>query len=63
MGKTSGLKPGEKAPASGQYLTIGPKGGKGKEITAEKGKHLPPTNKPGSTYDFVDGTKNKSGKA
>jgi hypothetical protein len=24
MGKSSGLKPGQKAPASGQYLTIGP---------------------------------------
>lgn len=63
MGKSSGLKPGQKAPASGQYLTIGPKGGKGKEITAVKGERLPPTNTPGSTYILVDGTKNESGEA
>lgn len=63
MGKTSGLKPGQKAPVSGQYQTVGPKGGKGKEVTAVKGEPLPPTDKPGSTYNLVDGTKNKSGKA
>ncbi len=63
MAKTSGLKPGQKAPASGQYQTVGPKGGKGKEVTAVKGEPLPPTDKPGSTYNLVDKTKNKSGKA
>jgi hypothetical protein len=63
MGKTSGLKPGQKAPASGQYQTVGPKGRKGKEVTAVKGEPLPPTDKPGSMYNLVDGTKNKSGKA
>lgn len=30
MVKTNGLKPGQKAPALGQYQAVGPKGGKGK---------------------------------
>lgn len=56
------LKPGQQAPKSGQYITIGPKGGIGKEITSVKGSPLPPSEKPGSTYKLVDPTKNKSGK-
>ena len=56
-----GLTPGSKAPSSGQYREIGPKGGKGHEITAVKGKQLPPTSTKGSTYKLVDATKNKSG--
>lgn len=63
MGKTSGLKPGQTAPKSGQYAVIGPRGGNTrKEITSEKGNTLPPTTKTGSTYNLVDPTKNKSGK-
>lgn len=55
------LKPGQKAPASGQYQQIGPKGGKGKEVTTVKGEPLPPAPTKGSTYKLVDPTKNKSG--
>jgi hypothetical protein len=62
MGKISGLKPGSKTPASGQYITIGPRGGEGPEITSVQGKPLPATPKPGSTYTLVDPTKNDSGK-
>ena len=62
MSKKSGFKPGEKAPGSGQYQEIGPRGGKGREVTSEKGNPLPPTTKPGATYKYVDPTKNKSGK-
>jgi len=61
MSKHRGLKPGHSAPASGQYREIGPRGGKGHEVTSEKGNTLPPTSKPGSTYNLVDRTKNKSG--
>jgi putative alpha-1,2-mannosidase len=57
-----GFKPGQAAPASGQYKTIGPRGGQGKEITSTKGNTLPPAPTPGSTYKLVDATKNKSGK-
>jgi len=57
--KTKGLKPGEPAPRSGQYQQIGPKGGKGPERTVVEGKPLPPTPKPGMTYDLVDETKTK----
>ena len=56
------LKPGSPAPKSGQYQTIGPRGGKGSEITSTKGNPLPPTQTPGSTYKLVDATKNKSNK-
>ena len=60
MSKTT-LKPGQPAPKSGQYQTIGPRGGKGDEITSTKGNPLPPTQKSGSTYVLVDPTKHKSG--
>ena len=55
------LNPGTKAPASGQYQQIGPRGGKGREVTSVKGEPLPPTTTKGSTYKLVDRTKNKSG--
>jgi hypothetical protein len=59
----SGGKPGQKAPASGQYIPIGPKGGKGgNEVTIVKDKPLPPTPKPNQTWQITDRTKNKSGK-
>ena len=56
------LKPGQKAKRSGQYRQVGPRGGKGKEVTVVKGEPLPPTPKSGTTYELVDPTKNKSGK-
>lgn len=60
---TRGLRPGNKAPASGQYRQIGPRGGKGPEVTVVKHEPLPPTSQKGSTYTLVDPTKNKSGRA
>ncbi|QDS94140.1 hypothetical protein FF011L_29180 [Roseimaritima multifibrata] len=60
-GKVNELKPGEKAPASGQYQEIGPLGQEGHEVTVVKGEPLPPTTTAGSTYTIVDRTKNKSG--
>lgn len=62
MGNKSGLKPGETAPASGQYQQIGPRGGKGREVTSVKGEVLPPTTVKGSTYKLVDPSKNQSGR-
>lgn len=60
--KNGNLKPGQKAPASGQYPVIGPRGGNtGKEVTVPKGRPLPPTDRPGKTYGKPDLTKNKSG--
>lgn len=61
MAKPSNLKPGQPAPNSGQYQQIGPRGGKGPEVTVPKGTTLPPTTLPGSTYTLVDPSKNKSG--
>ncbi|RYH04367.1 hypothetical protein EU805_03080 [Salipiger sp. IMCC34102] len=60
MSKT--LKPGQRAPGSGQVKIVGPRGGDtGQERTTTKGNPLPPTPKPGQRYVPVDGTKNKSG--
>jgi hypothetical protein len=62
MGRKSGLRPGETAPASGQYVIIGPRAGDtGDERTVVKGETLPPTPDKGQTYKLVDPTKNKSG--
>ena len=62
MAKNQPLKPGNTAPKSGQYQEIGPRGGKGREVTTTKGEPLPPTTKPGSSYKLVDPSKNKSGR-
>lgn len=57
------LKSGQPAPASAQYEVIGPRGGRtGFEVTAPKGRTLPPTPKPGQSYIPVDRTRNKSGR-
>lgn len=63
MKNPTNLKPGSAAPASGQYQQIGPKGGRGPEVTVPLGKPLPPTPKPGMTYNLVDRTDNASGRA
>lgn len=57
--KSSGLKPGQSAPVSGQYRIQGPRGGQGPERTVVRGEPLPPTPSPGSTYSLVDRTKTK----
>lgn len=57
--KTSGLKPGQSAPKSGQYQIQGPRGGKGPERTVVRGEPMPPTPSRGSTYSLVDLTKTK----
>jgi hypothetical protein len=54
------LKPGEKAPRSGQYEIIGPRGGRtGEERTVTRGEPLPPTPEKGQGYQIVDPTKHK----
>jgi hypothetical protein len=60
MSKT--YKPGQPAPVSGQYGVVGPQGGKTPgEITAIKGKPLPPSPKAGQGYVIKDPTHNQSG--
>ena len=61
--KSTFSKPGEIARASGQYQAIGPRGGKGHEVTVVKGEPLPPTQRPGTTYKLVDRSKNKDGQS
>jgi len=54
------LKPGSQTPNSGQYVIVGPRGGRiGPEVTAVAGKPLPPTPKPGQGFVLVDATKHK----
>ncbi len=60
--KKTPLKSGNKAPASGQYVEIGPRGRKGREITATLDEPLPPTTRKRATYALVDPTDNKSGR-
>lgn len=58
------LSPGTKAPASGQYEIVGPRGGRtGVERPVVKGEPLPPTPHRNEGYRIVDRTRNGSGKA
>lgn len=56
------LNPGQKAPKSGQFQEVGPRGGRGREVTSVRGEPLPPTTAPNRHYVLVDPTKNKSGR-
>jgi hypothetical protein len=43
--------PGDKAPVSGLYPRIGPRGGRpGEQVTVVAGRPLPPTPNPGEGY-------------
>ncbi len=55
------IKPGSKAPVSGQAVPVGPRGGKAgnNETTIVKGKTVPPTPKPGQGWVITDPTKHK----
>lgn len=56
------LKPGQRAPRSGQYEITGPRGGStGVERTVTRGEPLPPSLQPGQKYRMADPTKNGSG--
>ena len=57
MGSTT-LKPGQKAPRSGQFEIVGPRGGHtGEERTIVRGEPMPPTPGKGMGYTLVDPTK------
>lgn len=54
------LKPGNKAPVSGQYGLVGPRGKHyGTEVTSVKNEPLPPTPKAGMSYVLTDPTNHK----
>jgi hypothetical protein len=55
------LKPGTRAPASGQYKQVGPRGAVKREVTVVKREPLPPTPGKGMSYKLTDRTKNKAG--
>lgn len=53
-------KPGQKAPRSGQYEIVGPKGGKtGVERTVVRGEPLPPSESKGQRFQLTDPTKHR----
>jgi len=56
--RPSGLKPGNTVPRSGLYQKVGPRGGKGTEVTSVAGERLPPAPK-GTTYTLVDPARHK----
>lgn len=61
MAKT--LKPGQKAPASGQYPILTRTGrNTGVERTVVRNEPMPPTPKSGQRYGTPDRTRNKSGR-
>jgi hypothetical protein len=63
QGMSKPVKPGQRAPQSGQYEEVGPRGGRtGHEVTISKGERVPPTRQPGGSFTIVDPTKNKSGR-
>ncbi len=56
------FKPGAKAPVSGEYEIVGPRGGRtGEERTVSKGEVLPPTPTRGESYRISRRARNKSG--
>lgn len=56
------LKPGEKAPESGQYEIVGPRGGRTHdERTVVKDEPMPPTPQKGQKFIMVDKTKHSGG--
>jgi hypothetical protein len=58
--QTTGLRPGQQTPTSGQYERVGPRGGKVPgEITSTEGNPLPPSLAAGQTYKLVDPTRHK----
>ena len=58
------LKPGERAPRSGQYEITGPRGGgTGNERTVTQAEPLPPTPEPGQRFRLVDPTRHSGGRA
>jgi hypothetical protein len=59
MPKPSGLKSGQPVPVSGIYQEIGPRGGKGTQVTSVRGEPFPPTNNKGGTYKLVKPAKHK----
>ena len=57
------VKPGQRAPRSGQYEEVAPRGGRTwHEVTISKGERVPPTRQPRGGFTIVDPTKNKSGR-
>ncbi len=54
MSKQTRLIPGTSTPRSGIYMQVGPRGGRtNDQVTSTEGNPLPPTKKPGCTWQLV----------
>ena len=63
MASKTTLTPGTPAPRSGIYEQVGPRGGRtGEQADSTRGKPLPPTDRPGQTWQLVTPAHHKSGK-
>ncbi len=54
------FKPGEKAPASGELIEVGPRGGKvkgGRRTVIGRGEKIPPTSEEGNEFKYKRGSK------
>ena len=57
------LPPGTRAPVSGIYEQIGPRGARtGEEADSTRGKSLPPTERPGESWTLVRAAHHKTPK-
>jgi len=56
------IKPGESVTRSGEWVIVGPRGGKGDERTLVRGEAAPPTPLPKSHYELVRPAKNGAGR-
>lgn len=60
MSNTKGLPPGTPTPRSGIYEQVGPRGGRtGEQADSTEGHPLPPTMKPGYSWDLIKPARHK----
>ena len=54
IAESLGLRPGQPAPRTGEYLQVGPEGERGRTVTAFQGQPLPATPRKGMRYFLLE---------